>query len=245
VTVLRGLRLACVALLAAAPALAHDEATLDPHNKTPGTHLELRELPPSKTSVGPRFSLHATGVASGGPFEVWTQDFGNAFRKVASGLRVDEAGNVLPTAASGRGGQARPSSPLAFSPGPYPRGAAWTIALVAVDRSVRVFASAIPRPIIGRNRSCMVELELVSPLGDRFVATGTGFPPAREVTAEMRYSDRVIEKQQRASTSGRLPLNVLFHKADEPDRRAQYVVRCDECEVAIEYEWGTAALSRR
>ncbi|HTU00283.1 MAG TPA: hypothetical protein VMG58_00655 [Candidatus Sulfotelmatobacter sp.] len=238
------LRAVCVSLLVAAPAFAHDEATLDTHNRTPGAHLELLEVPPSGSSGGPRFSLRATGIASRGPFEVWTQDFGNVFRRVASGLRVDDLGKVVQAAAASPSGQALLPGPVALGPGPYPRGAAWTVALVATDRSTRVFASAIPRPIVGRNRSCMVELELVSPLGDRFVATGTGFPPGRRVTAEVRSPDRVVEKQQRASTSGRLPLNVLFHRADDPSRRARYVVKCDECEVAIEYEWGAAALSR-
>jgi hypothetical protein len=228
----------------AVPTFAHDEATLDPHNGTPGARLELHELASSNASKDASFGLRATGIAPTRLFELWTQDFGNEFRPVASGLRIGDSGNVVPSVNSGGFGQARFPEQVTLSPGPYPRGAAWTVALVSVDRSVRVFASVIPRPIIGRNRSCMVELELVSPAGDRFVVTGAGFPPGREVTAEVRYSDRVVEKRQRTSTSGRLPLNVLFHNTADPGRHARYVVKCDECEVAIEYEWGVAALSR-
>jgi len=91
----------------------------------------------------------------------------------------------------------------------------------------------------------MVQLELVSYRGDRFVATGSGFPPGNEVTVESRSAGRVTEKRRTVSSEGRLPLEVIAHEAIGPDDNARYVVKCKSCAVAIEYRWGAGALARR
>jgi hypothetical protein len=95
----------------------------------------------------------------------------------------------------------------------------------------------------------VVQLELVSYRGDRFVATGAGFPPGQEVAIESRYADRVIGKRQTISSEGRLPLEVLAHETNGPDpspgHKASYIVKCQSCAVAIDYHWGARALSRR
>jgi hypothetical protein len=123
------------------------------------------------------------------------------------------------------------------------------VALISVDRAVRAFAGTIPRPIISRSGLCMIQLELVSHRGDRFVATGAGFPPGDEVTIESRSAGRVIEKRKTISTAGRLPLEVLVHETIGPDHsandKARYLVKCQSCAVAIDYHWGARALSRR
>src|SRR6266849_5563596 len=210
----RSFRLVVVVLLIAASVFAHDEEVLDPHNPTQGVRLELSELPRTKTSAAVTYRLRVTGVSREVIFNLWTQDFGALFHMVASGLRVDESGNVVSSRPVKAG---QPHLPITIRPGPYPQGAAWSVALVSFDRAVRAFAAAIPRPIIARSGTCMVQLELVSYRGDRFVATGAGFPPGDEVTIESRYASRVIEKRQTISSEGRLPLEVLTHETIGPD----------------------------
>jgi hypothetical protein len=229
-------------LLIAAPVFAHDEEILDSHNATQGVRLELSESPRTKTSAAVTYQLRVTGVPREIIFNLWTQDFGALFHMVASGLRVDESGNVVSSRPMKAG---QPPLPLAVRPGPYPQGAAWSVALVSVDRTVRAFAAVIPRPIVSRSGTCTVQLELVSYRGDRFVATGAGFPPGDEVTIESRYAGRVIEKRQTISSDGRLPLEVIAHETIGPDHKARYVVKCQSCAVAIDYAWGARALSRR
>ena len=232
----------CSVLLIASSAFAHDEDVLDPHNATEGVRLELRELPRTKTSADVTYRLHVNGVSRETTFNLWTQDFGSLFHIAASGVRLDELGNVVPGRPMKAG---QPHPPITIKPGPYPLGAAWSVALVSVDRAVRAFAAVIPRPIISRSGTCMVQLELVSYRGDRFVVTGAGFPPGNEVIIESRYAGQVIEKRRTISLEGRLPLEVLVHEAIGPDRKARYVVRCQSCAVAIDYQWGERALSRR
>jgi hypothetical protein len=243
---LRSLGFAFVVLLTVAPVFAHDEEVLDPHNATPGVRLELIELPRPKISAAVTYRLRVTGVSRGITFNVWTQDFGAAFHLVGSGLRLDQSGNVV---SSSRVKAGQPHSPITIGPGPYPQGAAWSVALVSVDSAVRAFAAVIPRPIISRNATCMVQLELVSYRGDRFVATGAGFPPGEEVTIESRYAGRVSEKRQTISSDGRLALDVIAHETIGPDHgpgdKARYSVICQSCAVAIDYHWGGRALSRR
>jgi len=234
--VLRSALFVLVVLVTSGPVLAHDENGLDPHNATRGIRLELSESP--RVTAGGTYRLRVTGVSRGNMFNLWTQDFGAPFRMVASNLSVDEFGNVV---------SSRPAKPEPFTvrPGPYPQGAAWSVALVSADRAVRAFAAVIPRPIIPHNGSCMVQLELVSYRGDRFVATGSVFPPGNEVTVESRSAGRVTEKRRTVSSEGRLPLEVIAHEAIGPDDNARYVVKCKSCAVAIEYRWGAGALARR
>jgi len=239
---LRSFGLVFVGLLLAAPVFAHDEEVLDPHNATGGVRLELSELPRTKTSAAVTYRLRVTGASREIIFNLWTQDFGALFHMVASGLRLDESGNVLSSRPVKAG---QPHPPITIRPGPYPQGAAWSVALVSVDRAVRAFAAVIPRPIISRSGTCMIQLELVSYRGDRFVVTGAGFPPGDEVTVESRYAGRVIEKRQTISSEGRLPLEVITHETIGANQEARYIVRCQSCEVAIDYPWGARALARR
>ena len=236
----RSLGFVLVFLLTAGSVFAHDEDVLDPHNATSGARLELSESP--RTTAAVTYMLRVTGVSRETIFNLWTQDFGASFHMVASNLSVDESGNVVSSRPAKAG---QPHSPITIRPGPYPQGAVWSVALVSVDRAVRAFAAVIPRPIISRSGTCMVQLELVGYRGDRFVATGAGFPPGDEVTIESQYAGRVIEKQKTISSEGRLPLEVLTHDAIGPDHKARYVVKCKSCAVAIDYQWGVRALSRR
>ncbi len=81
--------------------------------------------------------------------------------------------------------------------------------------------------------------------GNRFLASGAGFAPGEDVSTELRYSGRVIRKGQRVSAEGRLPPDVISHGASGGDRHARYTVKGRSCEVAVQYEWGEPALTRR
>jgi hypothetical protein len=61
----------------------------------------------------------------------------------------------------------------------------------------------------------------------------------------VQYSGQVIEKGQRISADGLLPLNVLAHQANGADRNARYTVKARSCKVVVDYEWGEPALLRR
>ena len=44
---------------------------------------------------------------------------------------------------------------------------------------------------------------------------------------------------------GSLPPQVFLHASVNTDRRARYSVKGRSCEVAVDYDWGEAALVRR
>jgi len=189
--------------------------------------------------------MRAVGFPHGVIFGVWAQDFGHLFHLVASGFQVDEAGNVV--SSSKRSGGGRPNKPeqITLGPGRYPRGAAWQVALVSVDRTLKAFTGVIPHPITARDGPCTVQLELVSYRGDHFVATGAGFAREEEVITESRYSGRLIEKRQRISANGLLLPDVLSYEAIGADYNAHYSVKGGSCKVTVAYKWGKAALFRR
>jgi hypothetical protein len=232
-------------LLALAPKVGgHEEDTLDPHNASPGVRLGLRQVPLSTPALAVRYQLHGTGFATGTVFSLWAQEFGRPFRMVASDLRIDSLGNVGSRDMVGGAAQDR-IKPLELEPGYSPPGAAWMVALVSVDRTIRAFAAVIPYPIVARDGPCKLQLELVSYRGDRFVATGSGFSPGEEVAIESASGSRTNRKRQRILKDGRLVPDVVSHVQLDSERTARYTVAGNSCRVTIDYRWGEEALEAR
>jgi hypothetical protein len=226
-------------ILGASPAFAgHSTVLFDAHRATPGIQLELAALPAHSGSPV-TYRLRATGVPRNIVFDVWAKDFRQPFREIASGFRVDEADVLMSIDLVG--GQRQRLDSMVFGPGPYPRGAVWEVALASQDRQITAFAKVIPVPIVARDGSCAVSLEVVSHRGERFLASGGGFMPGEEVVIESRYSDLVSRKQGRVSIDGRLPPDVILHASTGYDRRARYSVKGRSCEVTLDYQWGEAA----
>jgi hypothetical protein len=232
---------ALVCLLCALPVFAHEPIVLDARRATPGLRLELTELPRTADSAVPRYRMYTVGLPRGVIFGVWTKDFGHSFHELASGFQVDEFGNLV----SSKTGRPQRLEEMSFEAGPYPRGAIWEVALVSVDRALTAFAKVIPYPITARDGPCTLSLELVTQRGERFVASGAGFPPGEEVITQSQYSESIIQKRRRISPEGLLPPDVVSHAAIGSDRSARYTIIARSCQVVVDYEWGEAALVRR
>jgi hypothetical protein len=231
-------------LLCGSPVSAHDPFVLDARRAVPnGVRIELTELPSVPAESNVRYRLQATGLPRGVIFGVFTKDFSHSFHEVASGFQLDEAGKVV--SIDSKVNRRQRLDEVVLDPGPYPKGAAWEVALVSADRAIRAFAKAFPHPINARDRTCILSLELVSQRGDHFIASGNGFMPGEEVTTESRYSGRVIQNHLRISTDGLLPPNSISHGAAGADRSARYAVTGGSCEVFVDYHWGEPALIRR
>jgi len=228
------LALVLVVVLAAATSFAHEEDTLDPHNATVGLRLELRQNPQRSPAPSPTYRLSASGFPADAVVSVWAQDFGQVFHRIVAEARIDEFLDVV----------SMKGTRLTLAPGVYPRGAAWQVAVVSQDGTLRAFTGVIPRPILAQDKQCTLQLELVSYRGTHFVATGAGFPPDDEVVALSRFSGRVVEKRLRISHDGRLPADVVAHDGDATDDRARYEVKGRSCEPAVSYHWGKSALTR-
>lgn len=229
-------------LLCVPPALAHDPFILDARRATQGPRLELVEAPAAGERAGKRYRVQvAPGLPKGVVFGLFTKPFDHAFHEVASGFQLDESGSL----AFADAGTRRRLEDLTFGPGPYPPGAVWELALVSADRSIRIFARAVPYPITAASGACRVSLELASHLGDRFIASGSGFPPGETVATEQRYSGRSIARRNRVSSEGLLTPELLAHRDLGADRGGRYTVKSSVCEVSLEYDWGEPALTRR
>lgn len=213
--------LAALALAWAAAADArHSSSVLDPRRATPGLNLELIEAARSATGEAVKYRLRVKGLPQGQAFGVWARSFGRDFSEVVPALRED----------------------LELDPGPYPRGAAWWVAIASQDQKTTAFARVVPYPIAARDGSCSISLELISLYGNRFIALGEGFPPGEEVEIETRASGTVSRKRQRVPPDGRLPLDVVEHGTLSADTVARYRVKARACAPAVEYRWGDSAL---
>lgn len=237
-------RLSLVAILilwSTAVAARHGSGVLDPRRATPGIRIALEELTQGARPGTKGYRLRAEGMPRDVVYEVWAKDFGQQFTRVFSGFRFDETGELASTDGSAK---PRRLGDFVFDPGPYPDGAVWMVALASEDHQLSAFAKVIPHPIVARDGACTVTLELISLHGNRFVASGEGFKPGEEVDIEMRSSGRLIQKKQRTSPEGFLPLDVVSHGAISTDYSARYTVKAASCAPDVRYSWGEAALVR-
>jgi hypothetical protein len=241
---LRSSVLVIVPLSSTVLAGAHEPVLLDSNRATPGVHLELVAVSPPSDGSAPGYRLVATGFPTGIIFNVWTRRFAHDFHEAASGFYVDATGRLV-SLQRDVSDRLRYLDDLVLEPDAYPRGAIWQVALASTDLTITGFATVIPRPIVVSSGPCVLSLELVSHRGERFLASGTGFSPGEDVIVESRSSERVIQKRRRASATGVLPPDVIWHASLTDDRSAQYSVKARSCEMTLRYEWGAAALLGR
>jgi len=229
-------------LLVAAPVFAGHPGSFDlnPRQATPGLRVELQEIPSGRDIVSKRFRLLATDYPRDGVYSVYTKDFTDSFVEAARGFRVDALGSLVSNNLSG----SQRLQDLEFGPGPYPRGAAWGVAIVSADRLIMAFGHVIPYPITAQDRGCSLSLELLTQRGDRFLVTGSGFSPGEDVITEASFDGRVVQRRRQISADGALPRHVISHAARGTDRTARYTAKSRSCSVAVDYEWGELALKR-
>jgi hypothetical protein len=201
----------------------HSSTTLDPRRATPGVNLELVEAGRRANGDTVKYRLRVKGLPSGHSFGVWTKSFGRDFTEVVTELGVH----------------------VELDPGPYPRGAAWWVAIASEDQKTAAFARVVPYPIAARDGACTISLELISLYGNRFIAVGSGFPPGEEVEIETHASGSVTRKHERVPGDGRLPLDVVEHGTLGADTVARYTVKARTCAPAVEYRWGESAVKNR
>lgn len=220
----------------------HSSASLDPNRATPGIRLELVELASVAPSGAKKYRLRVEGLPRDVTYDVWTKDFGQQFKQVLSGFRLNKAGELVSTDGPGR---PQRFAEITLDPGPYANGAVWMAAIASEDHKLSAFAKVIPYPITARDGTCSVSMELISLHGNRFLATGAGFPPGTEVDIEQRSAGRVTNRKLRVSAEGRLPPDVVSHGGVGTDLTAHYTAKSPSCGPAVRYEWGVAALKRR
>jgi hypothetical protein len=213
---------------------------LNPRQATPGLRLELQEIPYRPDIVFKRYRLVTSDYPRDTVYSVYTKNFADSFAVVAEGYRVDATGNLV----SNNSGRPQRLQDLEFSPGPYPRGAGWNVAIASADHSIAVFARIIPHPLTAQSGGCLVFLEVLTLRGDRFLVTGSGFSPGEDVMTEASFDGRIEQKQKRISADGELPRHVISHAGTGTNRSARYTVRGRSCIVAVNYDWGEPALKR-
>jgi hypothetical protein len=240
--VARALGFALLALAYAAPVTArHSAVTIDATRATPGLQLTLIERPGAGPAASSTYRLTATGVPRGVLFGIWTKDFGQPFKPLMSGFRLNESG-VLEMIDDA--GQPRRLEDIVLDPGPYPRGAAWEVALVSADYAMLGVAKVMPHPIAARNGACGVSLELASRRGDRFIVAAQGFEPGEPLVVELQQATGTTQKRvSMPPRGGRMPLDVISHGAGS-EHRARYTLKGRACEVAVDYTWGEAVPGR-
>jgi hypothetical protein len=127
----------------------HSSTTLDPRRATPGLSLELIEAARVRAGDSVKYRLRVKACLRARPSACGPRASAGDFNEVVPELRDG----------------------IELDLGPYPRGAAWWVAIATADQKTTAFARVVPYPIAGSRRCVLpvarVDLALRQPLHRR------------------------------------------------------------------------------
>ena len=122
----------------------------------------------------------------------------------------------------------------------FQAGLAVAVAVQSHDANHRYLATAIPRPLQGKDADCEIGLELMSPDGRTYVLSGKGFAPKEILHFSWQYAKNISELDFPAKSDGTFSAP-LFHSGEAKGRkkwRAEIHSIGRSCAPKIEYYWG-------
>ncbi len=143
------------------------------------------------------------------------------------------------------GGPGKPLSQLMLPIGRgFQRGLPIAFAVRSQDRLIATHLRLTLNPIKGKNKSCTVELELVSNDARTFVAYGRGFPPEEEIALSWKYGPNKATHSTRTGSKGRFSAAINHPGPATGSRKwdATLEASSSKCRVKVRYKWGTAGM---
>lgn len=208
----------------------------EPADSTPGTSLAFKEIGRRKEeeTTAVTYDVIVSGVPRDKVYQLW-----------AEGLAQDPTfGGDYTVQSSGRLVSNDTHEPLgdvilrAFS-----RGEPYRMALITEDKAIAVFGKIIPFPIEARSPSgCRLIVELITSDGQAFHVEAEGFVPGEEVSLESQSLDEILPFTSTASIKGTFSFMPLPAVIGHESGRCKIKATGERCQVAVEFDWGTAAI---
>jgi hypothetical protein len=207
---------------------------------TPGASLDLKEL--SRGTANGHTLIKYRMLASGLPLDkvyslvVWQT--GGQPQTSLSGVTVDESGTAICAGRAGTCGTPdKPNDPIDLDM-MGGLGEVKRIGLVASDKSVSAFASAVPFPIRAADGECVLEATLVTPKAEAVILTAKGFKSGVGLDIESVSEGEKQHPLAKADANGNYEWVVLPFKKGLAKGRTQVSVRSDACKPALSFAWG-------
>ncbi len=196
----------------------------DPLYSTPGTSLRIeeasRETLDSASLIEYRFT--ATGFDADGDATMWMKQ-GPAYR--AHSATIDSTGLVVVGGAD------------LFMVSGFVAGQSLDVALVSGE--MRAHAKVFPFPIESQEADCRIQIELLSPKGNIFMASVSGFDVGEPVRVESLYKDEHIDQVIDVPADGVIDMPLVYGEYDRGT--ATLRVSGAECTTSVTYGVGEDA----
>lgn len=202
---------------------------------TPGTRIALEKR--GDTSFDGRhvvvYGMQADGFPQNKTYVIWSRWLNGKMLPLER-VRSDHGGNLIAP-----GGM--PLNKMSFNFRQMYKGEPIEIAIVSSDGMVKAFTGSIPFPLKAEAKAgCSLTMQMLAPVGRRFVIAGNGFQAGEEVATMSRMSDKGQGRKLKASDKGGFIGTI---DADEPGKAggpASFRAAGKACSVTLQYEWGTA-----
>ena len=212
--------------------------TWGPEYSTKGMSLTLTEVSREKDQNGAAvitYAVSTAGVPQDQTYTLLGKNFSDESPVQLGEFRIDDSGKLLET----KNGQLFDH----FTADQYAMGQALNLALMNSDKSIRVYARVIPFPIeAADSKGCYLSVELLSRDGLSFMISGRGFEPNEEIVDKDRSENESMETTITTDSNGTFSIFELPAVTGKQSGTAYHDVIGKQCNLMVQYEWGTAAL---
>ena len=125
---------------------------------------------------------------------------------------------------------------LTYTPG---IGEIFRHALVSEDRTVGIFFSIVPAPMVEHDKACSLEVVRLSPRFELALIRGKGFAPGELVAFHTDSYQEVHDSQTKANPQGEFWATLTPFVKGRTMGTMQVSVRSKSCSPALAFEWGS------
>jgi hypothetical protein len=125
---------------------------------------------------------------------------------------------------------------LSFNPA---KGEPYRILVVSKDGKYKVATLFVPKPILGDDHGCTVEVIRGTPKFELAIIRGKGFKPKDHIKYTSKSEDEILQGEETADESGKFTFAVAPFVKGKNQGRGDITFAASGCAPKVSYDWGT------
>ena len=125
---------------------------------------------------------------------------------------------------------------LSFTPA---KGEPYRILLVSKDGKYKIATLFVPKPILGDDHGCTVEVIRGTPKFELAIIRGKGFKPKDHIKHTSKSEEEVLQGEETADESGKFTLVIEPFVKGKNQGHGDIAFTASGCAPKVSYEWGT------
>jgi hypothetical protein len=215
---------------------------MDSKNTTPGISVDIR--PVSRSNDGGHLTVQYHVFVTGAPkdqnYSLVTWPI-NAREPsvVIEGMSIGAEGVVVCAGRSADqcGDPNKKDDPVEFTFLPV-LGEVCRMAMVSADTKTKIFFAVVPDPIIGRDKSCSLEVVRLMPNFELALVRGKGFQPNEDLQLQSKSYDEAHDNKVKADANGVYFTALLPFVKDKQNGKTNVQLKSGDCSPQVSFEWG-------